>query len=689
MSGSEEISSDRNIPVQTKDIDSETTSDSIYLALESSENSESSSLVEETSTKRGRSKKRKVKNDSRSALSRGKRLKGSYKDGYRELLNETLRAIQSKSDSHESPLLPSQIGVTLWSSKEKDLFFVSLAKRGKHDVHSIATDIGSKSESEVKLYVDQLDNAVKNEQIYELNPKNLLQLYDLSPTFEVSEQLCVSLDFAAEALAVFQYKEELRAEKSKYGKLSLLTTREAKWVESRLEAHDLGEEEISKTLPAAQLLDLNMFLTLSKRVFMNSSVLENNWCSYAERRTSPSIMYTAFSDFHALAVSLTKRLVQSTLFFAMSRLRASDVLGSKISRQHVRRRDVVAALDVLGIEVNGKKTWAKTARKCKLRVYDKVRHRKTFGERYSYDEVEEILSSEQSRPRGRSIPSNESPTNVSAFSLAASLKNSSADETKKFDFSTSLSADDDGSSMSNDDGNIPLSHNDRQSRKQELLDQSHDSYADALDLRASRDEERRLWQLLGEDPESKMQPERIQIPRVPRRERKSREDLVDWRTWVDYVPEWEEFETPVPASSFEQNRRIPPRFGSDAGLTESDTELEELECAVSSRQVSARRQAKTDELIEDESSSELQSDMEIEDDIATSDLDEDHISSESRSTEAERETHSDIEDLVGSSQGRGMAIDECRRGRARKDKEEEISNENSSEYSVHDEGSRR
>ena len=618
MSGSEDDFRQSDIFIQTGDTAEETESDSIQSA---SKASEVSSSANGSSGHRGRSKKRRVKED---ATSSPRRTKRTYRNRYRELFNETLKETVSKKDVYDSSLVSSQIGVTIWLAEEKDLFFSSLSRRGRHDIRSIAADVSSKSEVEVHVYMENLQAAARNEQIYGMAPRKFLKNHEIDAAFEISERCCTSLDLAAEALLMSEQNKERKLEKKELGDLSLLTPKTAKWADRCLQAGERGEDEVARTLPSARLLDLNTFLKLSARLFMNSSVIDNNWRSHAKRGMRPSMMYTALSDFHNLIISLTKRLVQSCLFFAMSRLRALDTSGNYTSGRNVRRGDVITALNTLGMELKGTRTWAGLARKCRLRVYDDIGHSQRSRKRYSYDEVEEILSSEQARPRGRSVTSRKSITSNSASNQSASSETSSAEETEEPELSTHHFSDDDQSSSSSSSENSSVSHGNKQARRRELLEKSQDDYAEALDKRASQDEERRLWMLLGETPDKNKVTEKLKLPKMPPVERKDKDELVDWRGWVNYVGEWEKFESPVPASSFAENRRTMQNISSATGLTESDTETDDVGRGKSPRRRSTRRKSTSEKFVHDESPSEQEQSMSgIESDSEDEDGDED------------------------------------------------------------------
>ena len=601
MSEFEESFADPDITIQRTSEDEGTKSGSVYSV---SQTSEVWSSTRETSSSRGRTRKRRDRDPSTSSYSRVKRLKGFYNDGYRKLFNNTVEEIVSQEILLDPELTSSQIGVSLWSSEEKELLFSSLARKGRHDIQTIASDVGSKSESEITVFLQKVQGAANEEQIYELATKRLLKAHQIDAAVEIGEDCCTSLDQAAEVLSVLQQREEEKLERKNYDDFSILTGRNAKWVDHRLRTGELGEGEVAKAAPAAVLLNLKTCLSLSKRIFMNSSDMENNWRSYVERSKAPSIVYTAFSDFHNLLLSITKRLVQSSLFFAMSRLRAIDVPGQNRPSQHVKRIDVEAALDALSMPRNSVELWAGTARKCKLRVYENVRRRQVSGKRYSYDEIENVLNSKQRRSRGRSSSGMAEEANVLVSGRPDSKESSSTEEDETSNSSTPSSTEDNHSRTSSSNEDAPMSSSDEKPDKQELLEKAQDFYAEAIDQRASRAEERRLWKLLGEDPVLKMTDANTQLPNIPASERKDMDDLVDWPSRIDYMPEWEKFDTPVPASSFVENRRhgrnvirevesADSESESESEDPEQSSESEAEELERSSREIPTRRRSRS------------------------------------------------------------------------------------------------
>ena len=548
-------------------------SDAYDSASESSKTS--STFSYNRSRSRGRPRKGTTTEFRTTSQPRLKRLKSLYNDSYRGLFNSTVNELawnQSLLTDHS--LQESQIGVTIWSSEEKAAFFRALARKGRHDIRGIATDIGTKSESEVHVYSDMLHKAAVDQQTYRTRNK-LFNTSSLEAALEVQGDCCAALDLAAEALSALQQNEDEKAEKKKHKDFALLTPRIARWLERRMAIPEGGEEEVKQRVPAVTMFNLMNFLTLSKRFFMNSVDPVDNWRSYTGRKTkSPSIMYTALSDLYALMISVAQRLVQSSLFFAMSRLRAMSTAGHYKPGLHVRRRDVIAAVTILGMKTDSKSFWARAARKCKLRVYEKVRHRQVFGKRYSYAELERILSpgsfSDADRPgimiKRASAATSQGPSRKE--SSVSGLEDSNSSDSMSLDGGRSNPS----SSSSNEDLSATLNHD----SKHENHDDLQDAYAEALDQQASRNEEHRLWEMLGKDPVETKEHVNVKLPQAPFPTRKTEDELCDWRKLVEYAEDWEEHETPVFESKCANDLGSTRDVGSASGLTSSGSGSESL-----------------------------------------------------------------------------------------------------------------
>jgi hypothetical protein len=145
-------------------------------------------------------------------------------------------------------------------------------------------------------------------------------------------------------------------------------------------------------LKFAQLFHLSKWLRLSERAFMNSSIPGNNWNFVDDK--PPSVWATAFDDFYSLAVSLTRRLVLTTLFISTSRIRAKREL-IPTTQDVVRRKDVEAAIESLGLSHNSKEWWKKSATRLRLEVFDEPPDKNDEDgeqEPMTYEAVEDALS---------------------------------------------------------------------------------------------------------------------------------------------------------------------------------------------------------------------------------------------------------------------------------------------------------
>ena len=551
--------------------DAESQSEASASASESSDLEKSSTFSRDRSKSRGRPRKRTPTEGLPSSHSKSKQLKSFYNDDYRTLFNSTINELMSDRPSKADHLLPeSQVGATIWSSEEKKAFFSALASRGRHDIRGIATEIGTKSESEVKVYLRKLCKAAVNQQVHRAR-KDLLDTSSLEAALELQGDCCAALDLTAETLSALQQNEEERAEKKKHKELAFLTPRIARWIQRCIVVPTIDEEEVIRRIPAATLLNLINFLALSKRFFMNSVIAEDNWRSYTGRRArSPSIMYTAFSDFYALVISITQRLVHSSMYFAMSRLRAVSASGRHTPGSFVRRRDIKAAIHVLGMRADSKVFWAKVARRCRLRVYEKVRHRQVFGKRYTYMELEQLLSTSMTKEPNR--PETETKgASTSLLRRGRTLTGLSARALEDSVSSDSLSVDgSDSKASSNDELSATTLHSKQnENLKHEDHDGLQDAYAEALDQHAGLNEERHLWEMLDEDPTERMESSDANLPKRPLPDRQDDSELFDWKDSVDYAEEWETHEHRVFGSSPSDGGPFQMDVDLAAGLTSS------------------------------------------------------------------------------------------------------------------------
>ena len=530
--------------------------------------------------------------------SRVKRLRAFYNDDYRKLLNETVHDVVGGTPVEETEMLrPTQIGITWWSSQEKDVFFSALAKRGRDDCPRIAAAIGTKTELEVHVYLRLLQKASQEQHVF--SPRDhLFDPCDTPAAFEVSHECCDMLELPADALSVLQQREEEKLEKKKFEKIWLLDEKTILAFNKRQGEGRDGTAEIVEYLPAAELLNPLSFVKLSKSVFMNSSAADDNWRSYCGPKESPSILYTAFSDFHRLATSVTKRLIQSALFFAMSRIRATTT-SRYVPKSAVRQQDIYTALRVLGMQPNARSFWVGAARRCNLAVRDGHNDKDTNNKMLTHDEVERLMNQDVKDQTASYSEDSQAEDIVRVFDtttppLEADPDQSLSDSTSNFSLNAASTSPDSESSESPSEDESLASDPD-------ASEEAQDTYAEAVDRQSSQREELRLRRMLGHEPPEYMKPEELHIPKRPKPERKVGDDLDDWRAWVDYAPEWETYEVPIPASSFfgrrrrgssggEMDRSRSYRSRARAGGSSGDDEMEDEE-ADSSANTSRTRPA--------------------------------------------------------------------------------------------------
>ncbi|KAI2619959.1 hypothetical protein GGR54DRAFT_647595 [Hypoxylon sp. NC1633] len=356
-----------------------------------------------------------------------KRQKGPFNARYLSLLNSEISNATPGSQFSSSPnpqppssppssppLEPSQLGAIPWTSTEKTAFFTALSRLGRDNASAIASRIGSKSVLEVQQYQSLLSAAARARDSDAGKRVRMAQAPDIPAAAELSTELNLALERAADGIAERQEAHEQAVEQARWGAgLWLVTGPIARILELRFRdaatrrsasvsdsapnlrsnpdpdarpgSGDIETETASDPLPPfAELFHLRNWLWLSERVFMNSTVVpDGNWRSVSggvgmsgEENDTPSIRATALADFHLLAVSVTRRLVCATLFVAGSRVRAkqggsSGGRGRRIrTKAVVKARDVQAALASVGMKENSREFWAKAARRLRLDVYD-------------------------------------------------------------------------------------------------------------------------------------------------------------------------------------------------------------------------------------------------------------------------------------------------------------------------------
>ncbi|PBP24793.1 hypothetical protein BUE80_DR004313 [Diplocarpon rosae] len=480
---------------------------------------------------------------------RVKRLKSFYSNEYREMLNEEIQDAKLRANP-SGEMKSSQIGSSFWSEAEKMLFFMSLDRLGREDIRGIGEQIGTKSQNQVQEYICLLHKG-----IMERKEKNysLLTPSELPAAVEISDECVALLERAGDAIAAHQELAEEKVEKAKWGDSWLITEDVAQLIEKR-RSDAAGEEAMEEVLPAANLLHLRMWLELSRQIFMNPAAPrdEDNWEVIAEPGERPAMRATAFEDFHSLTVSITKRIVSSVLYCAMSRLRARSSKTSKYSQITV--GDVKAALNILGMKTSSNNFWIGCAKRCSLEIID-------GDSTMTYAEVEEALQEELpegARSRSRSVTRHDQARGTSWNENIYSPSELDTESTGSESEHVYLPGSDEEVMSSPSSSNFPDNHSVQKRRihpadVEEAAAQAQDAHTEAFDVHASQVEEIRLWNMLDQSApfEFSAKPVINQAPRPPKDALVEREN---WREYFDYVSAWEAMGTPVREEEFLRNR---------------------------------------------------------------------------------------------------------------------------------------
>ncbi|KAL6881006.1 hypothetical protein J3F83DRAFT_720665 [Trichoderma novae-zelandiae] len=481
-----------------------------------------------------------------------KRQRSELNLGYLELLNAEIQdAAQRISFGDQEPLPVSQIGLTAWSAPEKQSFFEAVARLGKQDLPGIAARVGSKSVAEVSQYLMHLQEAcdLRQQQV----SRSILELAEYPAAVEISQQCCHAQEEAADEISLKQEVREEMRERNRWGDIWDVTPEVAKKLTRDVHVHS-QDANISSNVPQfAQLFHLSKWLELSARMFMNSSVPANNWNAIDE--DPPSVWATTFDDFHSLAVSVTRRLVQTTLFMAMSRIRAKTAIGWKI-RDMVQLQDAEAAISSLNMPFKSNEAWIGSARRLRLDVYEDPPEGEDEPDedRMTYEEVEQALSdggaSGSQQPSQPDFPFltqlNQSEDEEDTFSDASTESSRSVSPTDEEEREV------DRETMEILESTVGDIRPDQATRKALraciATDRLKERQAEEADQYASYKAEVEMWDVLQKKPP--MDLPKKQDPGPPRRSTQSLDNFFpsgrDWARKLLYYSEWETLPLPRP-----------------------------------------------------------------------------------------------------------------------------------------------
>ncbi|KAK5138477.1 hypothetical protein LTR08_000063 [Meristemomyces frigidus] len=567
---------------------------------------------------------RAIKDDADARAPTPKQLQGRLRGGagqqYRQLFNSVIEDACGQSSDTLHPLAPSLIGASNWTSNEKATFFTALAKHGLGDLRTVSRVVGSKTESEIQVYLGLLqDGAV--EASATLSAQNWPSSAEVPIAVEIGVDCEVSLDHAAVTLGRKLDQRDIKAAKEELGDDWLIDEAYAAKTEQRYAQFEKSQHERSNedatpedstrkpdVVPseAVGLLRSEAFLQLSRNLFMNgTAVSEHTWHELValpdNLGTEPAIFRSAFDGLYNLAVSLTRRLVQATLFQTISRLRANDASRAnwrpKVEVQEV---DVRTALDVLDMDTDAMAYWAKLPRRCGVDVYSDSKKYKDgrpgakTGVKLTYDEVEAELGIPGDQ---KAVESHEHASGVLAEEAVVGLDTDSdmftlvsdtdqdeeawpdeqprragakADAAKDGDESlytksehesvseaASLGTQDDTAPVKEENDGLRMSRKRKRALSPASFARAECLHLELLDRQASMEEERQLWEMLRQEPPQERK--FYSATEVAALASGTGEAVLHWRSKVRYEAMWERFPNGVAAGEFaemEQHGRV-------------------------------------------------------------------------------------------------------------------------------------
>ncbi|KAJ5958898.1 uncharacterized protein N7479_006048 [Penicillium vulpinum] len=462
----------------------------------------------------------------------------------------------------------SQHGSMVWTPTEKEVFFNGLDRKGKGGIKELAAAIGTKSELEVMQYIQLLHKALEAQYNSDVHLERMPVLSDVQAATEVSQECCELLDEYGDVLVLKESLTEAQTGTKQHGD---------NWIITSDRAQHLADEEDDSTRGdlrlAADLLNLPDWVRLSHVLFMNfgGKQAEKNWWNLAKRKDlitayghAPSMTADTVVDFYSLAVSLTRRLVQSSLFFAMSRLRGLNRSGND-RKGHVRMQDVRAAIEVLNMK-HCRPNFVDIARRNET-VLEDIHNRKGWVPTvFTYEEAEEIIDKHewtQYRKDGTAYNGDEDsedddieigdPTATDDdIEMDASMQMAEPEPTPEPEPEPESELESEPYSEPEDPDHDPLPT--RESSRmsspivssEELEKDPEEEQADIADQNVSRREEANFLKLMDQPVPTVLdqQPLKAELAEDETKlllERRIKEDISSWRDRTVYRNEWEEY----------------------------------------------------------------------------------------------------------------------------------------------------
>ncbi|KAH0293837.1 hypothetical protein M436DRAFT_42788 [Aureobasidium namibiae CBS 147.97] len=575
----------------------------------------------------------------KSQLRSTKNTKGTYSDAYREFYNTQLEDLVRPFQSIAHALPASEIGVVVWTPLEKEILFQRVAAIGKDNIKDISNAIRTKSETEVRQYLSLLDQGTiegnvtkalpvfsaadvsaafevtkQSEDLLEEYADGLAQYQTRSDQkreqkrhgdyWLLTEEIAQEVEEQVMARDESYLKSKLHDEdededadddtdvaksdqeaaetdpKAKPESRQTDTEDESyvprKADSERLEPDQQPSQPLDEIMvPAAELLDLPMWLRLSKLLMYQPPGLGDSWDAFTTGHQTPSMYHTAFQDYHNLTVSLTRRVVQATIFQTMTRLRARDKDHPSAA---VTANDVRAASEILDLKPDRRRFWGSVPRRHGLRVYERgskfSRGQSRAGTELDLEEAEErlgvgLMSTTTTEMGDDVVQADEDEMEEDVFDPDQYYEDpelwteaSEAEEeipiTILDDQESNDSGEEDAAYHAANDEEAQDAARKKQYRKGRMeknFQKAHDAYLEAVDQEISRVQEIEMWDALGVAPPNNIKDEEVEIPRQPVIKRRL-SDTAKWRNDLEYQSPWElDFDAVQPGAFVSMHKR--------------------------------------------------------------------------------------------------------------------------------------
>jgi RNA polymerase I-specific transcription initiation factor RRN5 len=484
--------------------------------------------------------------------SKWNRLRPHHNSKYIDVFNEVWPT-SGGTDSTDG-LESGHLGAVLWTRYDKMAFFEAIAKTGRHDLRRLSQSMGTKSEVEVKAYLEAILQTCT-----EMNASGLrrqeVSMPEIPAAIEIGREMENALETAADALSAYQEQYDYALGHHQYNGSFIVDKQIAQELDAESEARqnennsDGGDDDIDGHLnsrpktAAPDLFHLATFCDLSQNIFMRGTEERpfDNWMNIAEDGESPSMTQDFVKDFHAIAVSLVQRIVQTVIFITKSRLRAMTRRAWTPSHTVI-EQDVSAALQILNVEKSLWDYWVLLPERLGLPVVS--------GRRIKRGAKEEPLDPEyvrdcllQATPRGRRSRSHsvaessaESDIDGSGANKAAGHDSAGSGDDEPYEPSETDTEHSDSISdiESPDEPGVSNQPASTEETPQDEEDEE-DEVAETLDQRRRQNEEQRLAQRLGLDSFVSVKSESDERP--TKKLRRSRDGSDEWH--APYLAAWE------------------------------------------------------------------------------------------------------------------------------------------------------